>query len=132
MKIYTARTFGNVFIRKDDDPHFIVPLNPRLDLRCHSPSGCAWGYAGSGPAQLSLALVADATGDDELALNIYQAFKDRAIATKTQDTAFRMDELEVKEHVLAIQERVRIALEAVPPRPFHLQRGAATPNQGVE
>ena len=29
------------------------PLDPRLDLRRHSPDGFEWGYAGSGPAQLA-------------------------------------------------------------------------------
>lgn len=50
-----------------------LPL--RLDLANHSPDGFQWGYAGSGPAQLALALVADATGDDQLALRTYQRFK---------------------------------------------------------
>lgn len=50
-------------------------LDPRLDLVSHSPDGFAWGYEGSGPAQLSLALLADALGDDDRALKIYQPFK---------------------------------------------------------
>lgn len=55
-------------------------LNPRHDLRNHSPDGFQWGYGGSGPAQLALALVADATGDDELAQRTYQRFKFNIIA----------------------------------------------------
>ena len=35
------------------------PLSPRNDLFNHSPSGFEWGYPGSGPAQLALALLAD-------------------------------------------------------------------------
>jgi hypothetical protein len=50
------------------------PLNPRHDLCNHSPDGFAWGYGGSGPAQLSLALLADLT-DDETAQKYYQDFK---------------------------------------------------------
>jgi hypothetical protein len=50
-----------------------LPL--RLDLRAHSPSGFEWGYGGSGPAQLALALLADALGDVELAQEHYQNFK---------------------------------------------------------
>ena len=46
-------------------------LDPRLDLRNHSPSGFEWGYGGSGPAQLALALAADVLGDDEAALGVY-------------------------------------------------------------
>ncbi len=39
-------------------------LDLRLGLHNHSPDGFDWGYQGSGPAQLTLALVADALGDD--------------------------------------------------------------------
>jgi hypothetical protein len=60
-------------------------LDPRLDLRSHSPSGFQWGYGGSGPSQLALALVADATGDDELAQRTYQAFKFKIVASINSD-----------------------------------------------
>ena len=36
-----------------DNPLARQPLNPRLDLWSHSPTGFEWGYPGSGPAQLS-------------------------------------------------------------------------------
>lgn len=55
------------------------PLPPRLDLMDHSPTGFEMGYAGSGPAQLALAILAEAVGDD-LALAHHQAFKDDVIA----------------------------------------------------
>ena len=50
-------------------------LNPRLDLWNHSPTGFEWGYGGSGPAQLALALLADHFADKEQALRLYQSFK---------------------------------------------------------
>lgn len=40
------------------------PLPPRLDLFNHSPAGFEWGYGGSGPAQLALAILADALAND--------------------------------------------------------------------
>lgn len=55
-------------------------LKPRLDLAKHSPDGFGWGYEESGPAQLSLALLADALEDDERALKLYQPFKKAYIA----------------------------------------------------
>lgn len=55
------------------------PLNPRLDLCNHSPTGFAWGYAGSGPAQLAFALLCDAA-DPETARVFYQQFKEQVIA----------------------------------------------------
>lgn len=41
-----------VLVNEDD-------LAPRLDLVNHSPAGLNWGYGGSGPAQLALAILAD-------------------------------------------------------------------------
>jgi hypothetical protein len=55
-------------------------LNPRFDLWNHSPTGFEWGYGGSGPAQLALAILADHYHDDEQALNFYQRFKWAIIA----------------------------------------------------
>jgi hypothetical protein len=62
------------------NPHGGYELPPRFDLRNHSPDGFNWAYAGSGPAQLALALLADALGNDEKALQYYQSFKFKAIA----------------------------------------------------
>jgi len=56
-------------------------LNPRFDLRNPSPTGFEWGYRGSGPAQLALALLADWLGDDGQALDLYQAFKFKTVAS---------------------------------------------------
>lgn len=60
------------------------PLPMRLDLRNHSPTGFAWGYAGSGPAQLALAMCCQLV-DDETALRVYQVVKARLMATLPQD-----------------------------------------------
>jgi hypothetical protein len=53
------------------------PLSPKLSqlIRNHSPDGFNWGYAGSGPAQLALAILLDVTGDADLAAGHFQAFK---------------------------------------------------------
>ena len=50
-----------------------------LDVRNHSPSGFAWGYEGSGPAQLALAILCNAVGV-ERAVPLYQMFK-RAVVS---------------------------------------------------
>ncbi len=65
-----------------------APLPPRNDLANHSPDGIGWGYAGSGPSQLALAVLAyhfhDAGDEQELAdakaLALYHPFKDKLIA----------------------------------------------------
>ncbi len=58
------------------------PLDPApsLAVRNHSPDGFAWGYAGSGPAQLALAILLDRTGDPARAARHYQAFKREVVA----------------------------------------------------
>jgi Family of unknown function (DUF6166) len=51
------------------------PLPPRNDLRDHSPTGFCWGYTGSGPSQLALALAADLLGNNQLALDHYDQLR---------------------------------------------------------
>jgi hypothetical protein len=63
-----------------DLPNKRSKLPPRNDLLDHSPDGFQWGYGGSGPAQLALALIADATGDDRLAVRVHQRFKAEIVA----------------------------------------------------
>ena len=56
------------------------PLNPRLDLWNHSPTGFECGYVGSGPAQLALALLAENLNNDEQAVALHQLFKRKVVA----------------------------------------------------
>ncbi|WEX12375.1 DUF6166 domain-containing protein [Chelativorans sp. AA-79] len=65
-------------------------LDPRLDLRNHSPTGFAWGYSGSGPAQLALAILCHALDSDERALDLYQAFKDAMILPLDRQRPWRL------------------------------------------
>jgi hypothetical protein len=74
-----------VEVLDQDAPGGGYPLNPRFDLRNHSPTGVEWGYGGSGPAQLALALLADALDDDERAQDAYQDFKFRVVGRLPHD-----------------------------------------------
>lgn len=56
------------------------PLNPRFDLRNHSPTGFEVGYGGSGPAQLALAILAECIEPDE-ATRLYHDFKETKVAS---------------------------------------------------
>ena len=64
-----------VYWWEPEHPDRPQPLNMRLDLWDHSPSGFEWGYGGSGPSQLALALAADALGDGPRALAMHQRLK---------------------------------------------------------
>ena len=76
MKRYEGRRrFHGTKVTVDDRP-----LRARLDLRSHSPAEFEWGYGGSGPAQLALAILADHCGNDQEAFNLYQRFKWAVIA----------------------------------------------------
>jgi hypothetical protein len=55
------------------------PLPLHLEVRNHSPSGFAWGYLGSGPAQLALAMCVELFGRQK-AEAAYQHVKERLIA----------------------------------------------------
>lgn len=90
-------------------------LDLRLDLMNHSPTGFSWGYAGSGPAQTALAILADffagrptpkdhvalddlgpywpskaKTEGDYLALQLYMRFKFEIIATFPMQEGFNI------------------------------------------
>ena len=58
----------------------LLDPKPSQKLYNHSPDGFNWGYEGSGPAQLALALLLDATGDTNIALSYHQSFKRDVVA----------------------------------------------------
>ena len=59
-------------------------LPKRYDLLSASPSGYAWAYSGSGPAQLAIAILAHAY-DDEFATMHYQQFKREVVSELPED-----------------------------------------------
>lgn len=71
--------FDEVFVNGEE----LLP-GPSQRLFNHSPDGFAWGYGGSGPAQLALAILYEVTEDKELSLQYHQAFKMGIIAPQSQ------------------------------------------------
>jgi hypothetical protein len=105
MKIYTGTRTPDgclVTVQKDDGSTCELPM--RLDLRNHSPTGSEWGYAGSGPAQLALALAADVLGDDEQAQDIYQDLKFKVIGRLPHDR-WSLTEDQLLQVIRDIQQR---------------------------
>lgn len=60
-------------------------LDSRTDLVNHSPDGFEWGYSGSGPSQLSLAIVAAVAGDGA-ALGCYRKFREACVSKIAGDS----------------------------------------------
>lgn len=77
------------------------PVDPRFDLRNHSPSGFEFGYGGSGPAQLALAILADCC-DDATALECYQAFK-WCVVAHVRNAGFDLTATQIHDVVAAIR-----------------------------
>lgn len=64
-------------------------LPQRLDVFNHSPTGFGWGYGGSGPAQLALAILVYEYGDDLIKHPAhYQRFKDEVVAKLDRNKEF--------------------------------------------
>ena len=76
MTIRGERRKGEVLITVDGAP---LDWRSWLAVRNHSPTEPAWGYGGSGPAQLALAILLAVT-DEETAERFYQRFKWSVIA----------------------------------------------------
>jgi len=58
-------------------------LNPErsLKVRSHSPDGFKWGYGGSGPTQLALAIMLEYCSSEQYAVGMTNKFKWAEIAT---------------------------------------------------
>ena len=65
------------------DGKYLNPV-PSQDYYNHSPDGFSWGYGGSGPAQIALAVVLKITGKSDG----YQNFKSKVIAAIPIDEDF--------------------------------------------
>ncbi|MEZ4742317.1 MAG: DUF6166 domain-containing protein [Bdellovibrionota bacterium] len=109
MKRYTGQrtdrqTFVVVQVENADHEYL---LNPRIDLKNHSPDGFEWGYGGSGPAQLAFAILADHLEDDGRAEDTYQRFKELVIAP-LKDEAWVLTSQQVDRALKEIEQEIGI------------------------
>lgn len=79
------------------------PLDPRFDLRRHSDD-LNWGYGGSGPAQLALALAADVLRDDDAAQDVHQKLKTKIVAALPKD-GWSLSETQLRLAIADIQQQ---------------------------
>ncbi len=102
MKVYHGRrTEHGCAIDVEEDGE-VSSLHPRNDLRNHSEL-FEWGYGGSGPAQLALALAADVLGDDDRAQQVYQRLKFRIIGGLPHE-GWELTEQRVRAAIDAIEQ----------------------------
>ena len=110
MKNYSGvRTKDGVKVQVHDGDT-VLDLSPRFDLRNHSPTGFEFGFCGSGPAQLALALLADALGNDALAQRYYQDFKFKVVANWA-GKEFKIGQDQIQAIVADLQAKQRLPTE---------------------
>lgn len=96
---YTGRykEDGNAEVLIEVWPGHTVELTPGISRYIYKHSlEFSWGYGGSGPAQLALALLVDATHSSLIAQRNHQQFKDAYVATWPQDGAWEISRSEIR------------------------------------
>ena len=101
------RTNGGAVVVVVRPDHSSYVLDPAFQLACKSPTGFEWGYAGSGPAQLALAILWDHLKDEPSrtkyyaetkALRLYQDFKFRVVAKLPMDY-WKLTSLDIEDEI---------------------------------
>lgn len=81
MKIFRGvRTSSGCTVTVDDKP-----LSLCTEIVNHSPDAFEWGYGGSGPAQLALAILMECFQNPEQAERLHHGFKWKVIAAIQSD-----------------------------------------------
>jgi hypothetical protein len=95
-KVYSGKRgrFINAVEVRERGSLITRPLELRLDLFNDSPTRFEWGYGGSGPAQLALAILADHLGDGAAAVCRHQVFKWSVVA-KLDSAEWRLSPREI-------------------------------------
>jgi len=106
--MYTGKIIDDGVI-KDVDRVVYNGRGRQLDLAAslkivnHSPTGFSWGYGGSGPAQLSLAILLDhLNGDKERALELYQSFNMLVVSQLPMDDDFALTDEQIENAITKI------------------------------
>jgi hypothetical protein len=102
-------TDRTIYARRGDGRSYALSLDQSLLFVNHSPTGFSWGYGGSGPAQLSFAILYDYFGEDlERARSLYMDFKFQVVARLDMNSGFTLDSKTIENAITSIEvERMR-------------------------
>jgi len=101
-KIVGTRTPETAVCVVDSDGS-ATPLDWRLDIADHSPTGLEWGYSGSGPTQLAIAILAEVLSP-AVALALRHEFKAEFVCGWSDE--FEIDFSEVVEWAMSAWHRI--------------------------
>ena len=102
MKIFRGRksVVGCIVELADEGYTTQLSLEKSLQIVDHAPDGFQWGYMGSGPAQLSAAILNEVTGDPEITREYYQLFKFDYVSNWGND--FEINEFQVRDWLRSV------------------------------
>ena len=91
MKLYRGkRDAGGATVTVDGQP-----LDPRPDLMPQYTAQFEWGYDGTGPSRLGIAILADCYGDDDKAVALHKQFVGAYLALlQSEEWQLRGDDIE--------------------------------------
>lgn len=109
----TFQAFDGFFDAEDwcvwvcEDGKRVAKLNPHLEVMNKSPTGYAWGYGGSGPAQLAFALLAAVIGVERAQdPYLFQRFKSEIIVQLDKHQGWVLTEDKIRSWVVeCLRER---------------------------
>jgi len=96
MRVFKgARVNGSelVWVEQDGVPERLITATFSLTFAKRSPTGFNWGYQGSGPSQLALALLLEIEIAPYYAMMFYQRFKSRFVSSWPDTWSIAEDDL---------------------------------------
>lgn len=98
---------GRVQSREVSINGLVLDKADSLAIFNHSPDGFAWGYAGSGPSQLALAMLLAVGVRPKLAVQLHQRFKMDVLTKIPMEDDFRMTVKSVRNWCNAYEKQLK-------------------------
>jgi len=89
-----------VFVAREGHVRF---LDPRYELETFSPDGLSWGYAGSGPSQLAIAMLMEVLDDWNRVKRLWPRFLDHFVVKVPRGANWTADGADILAAALALE-----------------------------